>query len=219
MELGAGSAVPSLVLLLSVLRQRRGQRAGDRGTWRKVRLTLCDYNEDVLRLCTAVNVFLVLVLCANGVEVGNGDGTGQEDEDDLEVSEQMVQKALETLEDLSIEIDFISGAWGTEFLSLLNSNLDGEKPHVLVLASETIYSPESLQSFTETALKLLRDAGERSAALVAAKKVYFGVGGGVAEFEDELARQGGFAETVFDLKGAGVGRVILDVKAQTIVAR
>lgn len=49
-ELGAGSAIPSLVLLQAALRSGRSDQ--------NVRFTLCDYNEDVLKLCTMPNVLL-----------------------------------------------------------------------------------------------------------------------------------------------------------------
>ena len=82
---------------------------------------------------------------------------------------------------------------------------------VLILASETIYSPVSLPVFTRTLLDILGQGYRRGKALVAAKKVYFGVGGGVAEFETELRSQKGEARVVLDVE-AGVGRVVLDVK-------
>lgn len=90
-----------------------------------------------------------------------------------------------------------------------------EQSRTLVLASETIYSPSSLGIFTKLVYDVLSEEDAigpgRREAFVAAKKVYFGVGGGVAEFEEELKRLGGKATTVLDVKGAGVGRVVLEV--------
>jgi len=215
-ELGAGSAVPCLVLLRRVLEERRRMGGASRGT---VRFTLCDYNEDVLRLCTAVNVFLTVVLT-----VGLEDGLSEEEEeDDLEVDEDLVGECLETLQDANIEVDFVSGAWGNEFLELLKepgerageSDMEKIGEEVLVLASETIYEPRSLDVFSKTVVDILSlslDKG-KAEAYVAAKKVYFGVGGGVAEFEEEIRKVGGKTKTVLDVKGAGVGRVVLEVMA------
>ena len=48
--------------------------------------------------------------------------------------------------------------------------------------------------------------------LVAAKKMYFGVGGGVAEFGHAVNKAGGRINVVLDVPNAGVGRVILRVQ-------
>ena len=111
----------------------------------------------------------------------------------------------------------------------------GGDERVLVLASETIYSPSSMRLFTETVLDLLspRAGTGRSQhlavftsggavmtveatarALVAAKRVYFGVGGGVDEFLTVLSRTDGLAKEVWatEGEGAGVGRVVLEVR-------
>jgi len=84
----------------------------------------------------------------------------------------------------------------------------------MVLASETIYSLATLSSFVETLLSVLQTSiagGTSAVGLVAAKKVYFGVGGGVDEFVRVLAEHDGKANVVWESKGAGVGRVILEV--------
>lgn len=98
-----------------------------------------------------------------------------------------------------------------------------QKRPVLILCSETIYSPSSLHAFTSTLLSLLRRSGDpgRSMALVAAKKIYFGIGGGVDDFTAEAQRAGGVVGVVKEFgggssaaaggKGGGVGRVILKV--------
>ena len=88
---------------------------------------------------------------------------------------------------------------------------------ITVLASETIYSPATLVPFTETLLGVLRMlvGGDLPAiGLVAAKKVYFGVGGGVDEFVKTLEERGGNAKVVWESEGAGVGRVILEVTSR-----
>lgn len=85
----------------------------------------------------------------------------------------------------------------------------------MVLASETIYSTTTLSSFVETLLSVLRTpkgGGTSAVGLIAAKKVYFGVGGGVDEFVRVLAEHDGKAKVVWESKGTGVGRVILEVR-------
>lgn len=85
----------------------------------------------------------------------------------------------------------------------------------LILASETIYSPASLAAFSETLLALSHHYSVESRALVAAKKVYFGVGGGVDEFLAVLREVSGDdldVEQRVDVKSGGVGRIILEIK-------
>ena len=55
--------------------------------------------------------------------------------------------------------------------------------------------------------------GGRAKALVAAKKVYFGVGGGITGFLTELRKQGGSGEVIWETTGTGAGveRCILEV--------
>jgi protein-histidine N-methyltransferase len=48
-------------------------------------------------------------------------------------------------------------------------------------------------------------------ALVAAKKIYFGVGGGIPDFVNELRRRNAQFESVSDHVG-GVGRSVLKVR-------
>jgi len=218
-ELGAGSAIPSLVLLQRVVRERVGLGGKESG---RVRFTLCDYNEDVLRLCTAVNVFLTVCLEGRGSTLEDSEGDAEEGH--VEVGEDLVGKALKVLEDANIEIDFISGAWGEDFLHLLYGHGQAsqymsrplsDQSQTLVLASETIYAPSSLGVFSNLLYDMLNEerriAPGRAEAFVAAKKVYFGVGGGVAEFEEEIKKLGGMSKTVLDVKGAGVGRVVLEI--------
>lgn len=241
-EIGAGSAIPSLVLLQRILQQRLDDSSKNSKPWTKTRFTLCDYNEDVLRLCTAINVFLTVAVCEKHGRTNGSNQQGEVEENgDIEIDETEVQRTTKRLEEAHIEVEFISGAWGEDFMSLLQRqafekanevNVSAPKTssfsNTLVLASETIYSPASLGVFSQTVLELLRLApGDRSnsnaqtdrdkagtegaQALVAAKKVYFGVGGGVAEFEDQIRKRSGRVETVLDVKGAGVGRVVLEV--------
>lgn len=216
-ELGAGSGVPGLVFLREALRRapRTPGQALRRGC---VKVTLCDYNYDVLRLGTAANVLLACALDGESSEP-----KAVEAETDLEledVDHALVQKCLGRLDDAGIEVDFVSGAWGEEFVKLLDVGRMQEK--LLLLASETIYSPDSLGIFATTLLETLRlnqsdNSGTCATAWVAAKKVYFGVGGGIAEFEQEIQKQGGTSRRILDVGGseAGVGRVVLEVRGTT----
>ena len=82
---------------------------------------------------------------------------------------------------------------------------------VIILASETIYSPASLTSFVVTVVDLLKAMNSEGTAFIAAKRVYFGVGGGVQEFEQETRKVGGSVKETISITDSGVGRVILEV--------
>jgi len=106
----------------------------------------------------------------------------------------------------------------------------------VILTSETIYQMGSLESLidlmqaactgkTEASLnglisslnifeKVAEDASEASCpyqCLVAAKVLYFGVGGGVSEFLEFIERRKGHAKTVQE-RNVGVGRRVIRVK-------
>ena len=74
-----------------------------------------------------------------------------------------------------------------------------------MLSSEGIYSPKSLPQFTS----VLINAANHGHALIASKKVYFGVGGGVTEFLDQLTKHNRTGQIVWE--GGQVGRVIIQI--------
>lgn len=205
-ELGAGSAVPSLALLRSFLATTRHNT----GT---LKFTLCDYNEDVLRLCTAPNVLLNYHRQTTSQNNSpEDDEDGDEEEGDLDIEElgdSFVQDIIKDMNSRKLSFEFVSGGWGESFLELVSSQGQG---NTLILASETIYSPSSIQIFTDTLVRLLRrQTPEKAKAWVAAKKVYFGVGGGVDEFLGEIKSRQADSTILLDTKDTGVGRVVLEI--------
>ena len=146
----------------------------------------------------------------------------KEEEEELDITPELLENFQQDLTKRGITIDFISGAWSPAFVDLVFSSSSTEErrdSQTLVLASETIYSPSSLGAFSETLLALLQRSAatteeSKSRALVAAKKVYFGVGGGVDEFLAVLkeASHGSDVDVnEVDIISGGVGRVILEV--------
>jgi protein-histidine N-methyltransferase len=237
-ELGAGSAIPSLAILGAFLRQRAtGGKSQGRGS---LRVTLCDYNVDVLRLATAPNVFLnyIFVVGSASSSPSSSPQKAGEDEGDVDLeeigAEALVADTVKSLLAHNVTMNFISGAWGSDFVDLVTSHPDSlsatSSPpssgpsNLLILASETIYSPASTRNFSRTIVALLRthqqrhhttNTGTRTAkAWVAAKKVYFGVGGGVDEFTRELELLGGKSIVIFETKDTGVGRVVLEITVE-----
>jgi protein-histidine N-methyltransferase len=213
-QLGAGTAVPSLTLFARLLSQ-----AGPGQSQRKTFFTFADYNSDVLRLVTLPNLLLTWHNARSQTTVA-ANTTAPDQDEELDITPELVQEFINDLAQRGIFVEFISGAWSTEFVELVFSSSDSAR-RTLVLASETIYSPASLMAFSETLLALLRrsnTASVRSRALVAAKKVYFGVGGGVDEF---LAVLGNLCVNELDVQqklnvqSEGVGRVVLEVVPST----
>lgn len=195
-ELGCGQGLPAIYLIQRLL------NSGNSG-----KVTLADYNESVLGLVTAPNVLLNLcnflsveeLSSLQTVEVDEASGQTRVGDGELDVTPALVDRIEELLKQKGVEVDFISGAWSPEFVRLAGQ-------HSLVLASETIYSLDTLPVFTDTMLNIA--SGD---ILVAAKKVYFGVGGGIHEFESLLAARGLADEVVVDVEDAGVARGVWKV--------
>lgn len=207
--------MPSLALFAQLLSMEPNAQ-------RRVHFTFADYNSAVLRLVTFPNLLLTwnYIVSAQGTPL-SAESLSPEDGDTedelLEISPELVASFQRDLERQGITVEFVSGAWSPEFVDLVFSSGEQSRSDALILASETIYSPASLQAFSETLLALLRrpaQEGFSSQALIAAKKVYFGVGGGVDEF---LAVVGGISggnlrvQERLDVKSEGVGRVILEI--------
>ena len=209
-ELGAGSAVPSMVLLQQAM-------SFDRTTHDyRIHFSLCDYNEDVLRLCTAPNTLLNYLGATKNISMTPDllPVNRSTDQDiDLEELSQLVGGTMDTLNSANITVDLISGAWGEDVVDLIKPRPSGSTRewNLLVLASETIYSPKTLQSFCDTLMTLFREYPGRAKALIAAKKIYFGVGGGVDEFVRAIEHKGGLCRSILEVNTAGVNRVILEV--------
>ena len=148
---------------------------------------------------------------------------------DLEITPELLVAFSTSLKRRNITIDGISGGWGPDLVALANladphpsaprsqfpSQAEQPPPLTLILASETIYSLPSLRAFTHTVLSFLGTASSgccgEGLAFVAAKKVYFGVGGGVEEFLSTVRDMGGWSNIVWEEGGTGVGRCVLEV--------
>lgn len=183
---------------------------------KRTHFTFADYNSSVLRLVTLPNLLLTWDHMVTHLGVEDSKHADEQEEDMLEITSELIDRFRKDLEHRGITVSFISGAWSPLFVDLVFSPAELASYRTLVLASETIYSPASLGAFSETLLGLLRSsAGDRSRALIAAKKVYFGVGGGVDEFLAvlrDISEGEVVVEERMDVKSAGVGRIIMEVK-------
>ncbi|KAL4977811.1 hypothetical protein BDW66DRAFT_29823 [Aspergillus desertorum] len=227
-ELGSGTAVPSLALFAQLLaRTETGIQTTSAPTEkrRRTHFTFADYNFAVLRLVTLPNLILTwnhFITHRNPTRPSDApaeDEAESKEEEMLDITPDLLERFQSDLARRGITVAFISGAWSTSFVELVFSSPELAGYRTLVLASETIYSPASLAAFSETLLALLRrssSGGSVSRALVAAKKVYFGVGGGVDEFLAVLRSVAGGdvgVEERMDVRFAGVGRMILEVRS------
>jgi protein-histidine N-methyltransferase len=118
-----------------------------------------------------------------------------------------------------VRLRFFAGGWSTlrECLARQGSQRP-PPPYDIVLASETIYRTEALGAFlgvlrtaTAAALPCDGEVARTPLCLVAAKVLYFGVGGGVEAFVSAVEEEHGIARTVWE-HHEGVGRVIMRVE-------
>ncbi|KAL4969254.1 protein-histidine N-methyltransferase [Aspergillus stella-maris] len=216
-ELGAGTAVPSLSLFAQLLAQTESATTETTKTY----LTLADYNSAVLRLVTLPNFLLTwnhYITNINTTPQTEGENEAEQqggEEGYLDITPELLSRFTTDLSRRGIVLNFISGAWSPSFVDLVFASPELSSSKTLILASETIYSPASLGAFSETLLELLRRSSGESKALIAAKKVYFGVGGGIDEFlgvVKGMSRSELVVEERKDVKSEGVGRIILEVR-------
>ncbi|KAJ5732042.1 hypothetical protein N7493_003523 [Penicillium malachiteum] len=217
-ELGSGTAVPSLTLFAHILNQTESSEGTQPS--KKILFTFADYNDAVLRLVTLPNLLLTWHINrqqATPTPEEQDPAQVQQEEEELDITPELISEFKSDLIRRGITFDFISGAWSLEFVDLVFFARTAGDYKTLLLASETIYSPASLKAFSETLLDLVRRSSTdsmKTRAMIAAKKVYFGVGGGVDEFLavlKEVAAGELQVEQRLDVKSEGVGRVVLEV--------
>ncbi|KAF2808258.1 uncharacterized protein BDZ99DRAFT_445556 [Mytilinidion resinicola] len=207
-ELGCGTALPTLLLFHYALTASI-----------PLYLTLADYNASVLRLVTLPNLLLTYTSTFSATaspfsnESPNPLADPSTDHGDLDVTPEILSSFKSALTALPLSLTLISGSWTPtpKFLELVPS---APEMNTFLLASETIYSPTALNAFTEVMAGILARV-RAGKAVVAAKRVYFGVGGGVDEFRVECSRLGAVAgEVEFEGlgEGDGVRRSLVEVQ-------
>ncbi|KAI0039750.1 hypothetical protein FA95DRAFT_990366 [Auriscalpium vulgare] len=222
LELGCGTAVPSVYLLSKLFASELASDSDSPWTY----VTLQDYNRSVLELVTLPNVVLAWYMSPLSLAFRSSDSEEAPNSDSLHPGELALPPTLLAAFNSSliahrIRLRFISGAWDTlNLASPLPDAADSRPPNAfdLVLTSETIYKPESLPPL----LRVLRDAtasplARQPLCLVAAKLVYFGVGGGVEEFLRAVESSGGSVVNVWERR-EGIGRRVMQVLWSDIVS-
>ncbi|KAF1985587.1 hypothetical protein K402DRAFT_421875 [Aulographum hederae CBS 113979] len=187
-ELGCGTAIPTQILWHYALTEGLS-----------LYFTLTDYNSSVLRLVTLPNLILTWAstLPANSAPFSPSSPNPllqTSSSGDLELTPELLHAFKKRLQEQNIPLTLISGSWTplAPFLSLIPGSSHADEMNTLILASETIYSPASLASFTDTLVGLLKRA-RMCKGMVAAKRVYFGVGGSVDQFRVEASERGAVA--------------------------
>lgn len=173
LELGCGTALPTCYLLMLLLGSLTNSGPST--------FVFSDFNFEVLRLVTLPNI-LIHYASTLAPETLNSllDAEIPLNNDELLLTPALLEKFTSDLQQRGLDLHFISGSWGSEFLGLVCTY----SPDV-VLTSETIYSPDSLPLVLDMLIKLFEEKSTYL-GLVAAKLYYFGVGGSIKEFLDDL---------------------------------
>lgn len=181
-------------------------------------LTLADYNPSVLQLVTMPNLLLAWALHQQNHDQLIQDALTST-EGELEITEQVVDSFKNFLTSSGINVSFVSGGWSPELVELIYSKSAylwsaGGATQTLIMGAETIYSPFALSSFTETLLLILcreREAGpaRQATSIIAAKRLYFGVGGSLDDFVDKMRGLGAAVSMVRE-ETEGVRRGVIE---------
>lgn len=180
---------------------------------------MADYNPSVLHLVTLPNLVLVWALQRRHVEPVLLEALEDEDEagvggtpgGELQLTDAVKDAFCAFLDVTGITLSFLSGGWSPAFADLLYATDATGGTNTLVLGAETIYSPFALESFSDTLLAVLRhehDAAAKAAAVVGAKKLYFGVGGSLDDFVRRM-RDAGALVTELREEADGVRRGVV----------
>ncbi|SMN20581.1 similar to Saccharomyces cerevisiae YIL110W HPM1 AdoMet-dependent methyltransferase involved in a novel 3-methylhistidine modification of ribosomal protein Rpl3p [Maudiozyma saulgeensis] len=185
-EIGCGTALPSQYIFSQYLKQNRSSG---------LKLILTDYNSSALRLATIPNIILAwvnAVLDKEQLSKLQPDDISMNYDEEIMFSAALLEAFNQDIKNKNISLEFISGSWGRKFSNYLNDMLSSTTTsnELLVLTSETIYQPDHLPLISETLIELKQNTHfEKVNTMVAAKDIYFGVGGSLIEFENYLRKK------------------------------
>lgn len=167
-------------------------------------LGLADYNPSVLQLVTLPNLLL-----SWGQYAMKGEW---EEEGEMDIDDEVKSGFLADMKERDFNLSFCSGAWSPAFVKVVGESMPSTSGPVTIIGAETIYSPFALKSFAETLMSLLESMdGKEKTSLVAAKKVYFGVGGSMEDFCEMVRGKGASVEQIRE-ESDGVRRAVVEVK-------
>ncbi|KAF7315954.1 hypothetical protein MIND_00112200 [Mycena indigotica] len=175
LEVGCGTAIPSTYIVSRLFSEEPPMV--------ETRIHLQDYNTDVIELITFPNIILAWYMSPASDEYRSSITDNEDDRlppaevvspGELSMTADLKKAFSASLERYKIRLQLFSGPWQS-----LAAHIPPTQAFDIVLTSETIYRLEALPAL----IQLLEVAsGEQAICLVAAKVLYFGVGGGVAEF-------------------------------------
>ncbi|CCC68723.1 hypothetical protein NCAS_0B06390 [Naumovozyma castellii] len=181
LELGCGTSLPSEYILSKLLLTKAQNKT----------LILSDYNTSVMRLVSLPNMIITWAKYALDDKLfaelqRSEDPSVPIVDDELLLTSAILDAFYEDLKQRNLNIQLISGSWGRKFTNILHSIIPAGN-NILVLTSETIYQPDNLPVVAETLLDLkLSYSNVLVKQFLAAKDIYFGVGGSIVEFERYL---------------------------------
>ncbi|KAH3901293.1 protein-histidine N-methyltransferase SCDLUD_002784 [Saccharomycodes ludwigii] len=195
-ELGCGTALPTEYLFIKHLNLLKKQKDNNHNN-SNLSFYLCDYNYEVLRLATVPNLIISwCMLYLSTEELSNlqkfEDATIPIAKDEIFLSKQLLSSFNDFIVNRQVSLKLISGSWCRAFNDLIINDLENELSNdnttndCMVLTSETIYQPDTLPLISETLLDLkqkLQKQNNKIEILLAAKDIYFGVGGSILEFQ------------------------------------
>lgn len=197
-KLGAGSALPSLVLFHHALQDSL-----------PISFTVADFNSDVLRLVTLPNLLLAWARINDPAAMSTENPSNGE----LEVTPEVVTGFKASLARAGISLHCLSGPWSSELLGLIPPA--ASDVGTLVLAAETIYSTTSTVAFVDLVIQILKRTTMAN-AIVAAKRMYFGIGGSVDGLK-AVCHEKGVAAREIETSGVkgmdeGIGRALVEIQ-------
>lgn len=193
-KLGCGTALPSVAMFQWAIQENAGQG-------RQYHFVVADYNPTVLQLVTLPNFILSWATLQKDKVPALEQAFTSDDE--LELTPEVLQAFQDTLAEKNITFAFLSGAWSPELVAMIYDEPHANAPAMstLLLGAETIYSPFALAAFTEMTFSILEQEQKhtetrRTAAYIAAKRLYFGVGGSLDDFIDGARQRGGVIDSL-----------------------
>lgn len=185
-QLGCGTALPSLALF-----SRAADPSLEGGS--PLSLLIADYNPSVLELVTLPNFILTWALMQRHATDALENAFDLEDE--LELTPDVLKAFEDFLVSKQVSLHFLSGGWSDDFVNMVDVQSERRPDQeTLILGAETIYSPFAQEAFTETIFHMMlyekSQQDQPCQTLVAAKRMYFGVGGSLDDFVEKAKAKG-----------------------------
>lgn len=176
--------------------------------------TFADYNEEVLRLITLPNIILNWAATSGDDQLGETRPRPTEaSSGEFELTPEILERFVAEVKGKNLTFNLLSGPWS----STLAEHIPPSAPEMglVILAAETIYSPESTVAFVDLLAILLRRV-KMAKAMIGAKRIYFGVGGSVDGLKEACREKGAVAYEIENHGVAGmdggVGRALVEVQ-------